>query len=252
MDTLLSQSSPFVSSPRRSYLPLALALIVSAVILGAFYYQAQSVNRKDILSVTGSTKTAVTSDQAKLSVSIARQVPLSQLASGYTAVARDLALTKALLTREGIPASGVFESPVSMNQFYDGTNTPGAETKYELRQTVTVQSNDVKRLTDISKKIPSLTSEGALVSIQSLEYYYSKLADLRVSLLSDAIKDAKARAAKIAEGTGREIGAVQSASNGVVQLLQPNSVEISDYGSYDTSSIEKEVMVTLKASFYLK
>ncbi len=252
MDTLLSQSSSFPSHGRHSSIPLALALVVGAIILGAFYYQAQSVNMKDILSVTGSTKTTVTSDQAKLSIAIARQVPLSQLATGYTAVARDLTLTKALLTREGIPASAILESPVSMNQFYDGTNTPGAETKYELRQTLTVQSSDVTKITDISKKIPSLTSEGALVSIQSLEYYYSKLADLRVSLLSDAIKDAKARAAKIAEGTGREVGAVQSASNGVVQLLPPNSVEISDYGSYDTSSIEKEVMVTLKASFYLK
>lgn len=30
------------------------------------------------------------------------------------------------------------------------------------------------------------------------------------------------------------------------------AVEISDYGSYDTSGIEKEVMVTVKASFGLK
>ena len=70
--------------------------------------------------------------------------------------------------------------------------------------------------------------------------------------MSDAIKDAKSRAEKIAEGTGRKVGSVQEASSGVVQVLTPNSIEVSDYGSYDTSSIEKEVMVTVKASFRLK
>jgi hypothetical protein len=111
---------------------------------------------------------------------------------------------------------------------------------------------DVEGITAISKKITELASKGVIVSIQSLEYYYSKLPDLRVSLLTDAVKDAKARAEKIAAGTGRSVGSVQSASSGVVQVLAPNSVDVSDYGNYDTWSIEKEIMVTVKASFRLK
>jgi hypothetical protein len=39
---------------------------------------------------------------------------------------------------------------------------------------------------------------------------------------------------------------------GVVQVTQPNSVDISDYGNYDVSTIEKEVMITVRASFSLK
>jgi len=39
---------------------------------------------------------------------------------------------------------------------------------------------------------------------------------------------------------------------GVVQVMPVNSVEISDYGTYDTGSIEKEVMVTVKALFILR
>ena len=121
-----------------------------------------------------------------------------------------------------------------------------------MNQSFTIQSDDVEQITAISKQIPELASQGVIVSIQALEYYYSKLPDLRVSLLTDAIKDAKARAEKIAEGTGRNVGAVQAASSGVVQVLSPNSVDISDYGNYDTTSIEKEIMVTVKASFRLK
>jgi hypothetical protein len=90
------------------------------------------------------------------------------------------------------------------------------------------------------------------VSVQSLEYYYSKLPELRVKLLSSAIKDAEARAKSIVESTGRKVGSIRSASSGVVQVLPVNSVEISDYGSYDTSYVDKDVMVTVKATFGLK
>ncbi len=229
---------------------ISIGLVISAIIFGSFYYLAQTSTSNNSLSVTGSAKVHVTSDQAKLVVGIVHTVPVSGLSGGYASVAKDLAATKALLTQQGIETKDIVESPVLMNQVYDSNSS--AETRYDLRQTVTLQSNDVQKLTNISKKIPSLASQGAIVSIQSLEYYYSKLPDLRVSLLGEAIKDAKARAEEIAKGTGRHVGTVRSASTGVVQVLPLNSVDISDYGTYDTSSIEKEIMVTTKATFGLK
>lgn len=230
---------------------LSLALIISATVFGSFYYSAQSVTTTDTLSVTGSTKVKVTSDKAKLTISLSRIALASTLATGYGEIAADLTATRDLLTKEKVDAATITENPVVVNRMYDYQNS-GGELKYELTQSVIVQSNDVTGITAISKKIPSLAASGAIVSVQSLEYYYSKLPDLRVSLLTAAVKDAASRAAKIAEGTGRKIGNVQSASSGVVQVLPPNSIEVSDYGSYDTSSIEKEVMVTVKASFRLQ
>ncbi|MFA5352001.1 MAG: SIMPL domain-containing protein [Candidatus Gracilibacteria bacterium] len=229
---------------------IALALIISATVFGSFYYSAQSVTTTDTLSVTGSTKVKVTSDKAKLVISLSRIALASTLATGYGEIAADLTATRDLLTKEKVDAATITENPVVVNRMYDYQNN-GGELKYELTQSVILQADDVNQITAISKKIPSLAASGAIVSVQSLEYYYSKLPDLRVSLLTDAVKDAASRAAKIAEGTGRKIGNVQSASSGVVQVLPPNSIEVSDYGSYDTSSIEKEVMVTVKASFRL-
>jgi hypothetical protein len=37
----------------------------------------------------------------------------------------------------------------------------------------------------------------------------------------------------------------------VVQVLPVNSVDVSDYGSYDTQNIEKEISVTVRAAFVL-
>jgi hypothetical protein len=120
-------------------------------------------------------------------------------------------------------------------------------------QNITVQSNDVGKISDLAKNVSSLVSgNGMLFSTSSLEFYYSKLPDVRVELLASAVADAKARAEQLAQAGGKKIGALQSASSGVVQVMAPNSVEVSDYGMYDTSSINKEVMVTVKASFEIK
>jgi hypothetical protein len=48
------------------------------------------------------------------------------------------------------------------------------------------------------------------------------------------------------------VGALRSASSGVVQVLPEGGVEISDYGTYDTQNINKEVMVTVRADFSLR
>ena len=73
-----------------------------------------------------------------------------------------------------------------------------------------------------------------------------------MALIGKAVQDAKARAESIAKSTGQSVGALKSASSGVVQVMAPNSVDISDYGSYDTSTIDKQIMVTARATFFLK
>jgi hypothetical protein len=85
-----------------------------------------------------------------------------------------------------------------------------------------------------------------------LELTYSKLAEMRVQLLSKAIKDAEERAQAIAKESGRTVGMLRKATSGVVQVLPAGGIEVSDYGSYDTQSLNKEVMVTVRADFSLQ
>ena len=127
-----------------------------------------------------------------------------------------------------------------------------APKEYTLRQNVELKSLEVEKVTELSKNIQDLIDQEILFSTQYVEYVYTKLPELRVNLLSEAIKDAKLRAEKIAESSDKKIDVIRSASIGVAQVLPVNSVEISDYGAYDTSSIEKEVMVTVKATFSMK
>jgi hypothetical protein len=227
---------------------LGLSLLASTCIASYTFYRLRSNNT---ITSTGSAKESVVSDKVKWTSSITRAVSASTISQGYAQMDSDLKAVRAFLAANNIPADSIEVSPILMNEIYE--QNPGVEKHYNLVQNITVQSDDVNGIDALSKNTtPLIVQKGVLFSTNSLEFYYSKLPDARVALLANAVKDAGARAEQIANAGGKRIGALRTASSGVVQVMSPNSVEVSDYGTYDTSSIDKEIMVTVKATFETK
>ena len=227
------------------------SLLVSSIIFAYTFYRARSVD--NALSVTGSATMEVMSDKVRWTGSFTRTVKLANLKTGYDQMAKDLAIIKEFLQISGVNESEVTVSTIFMNQDYSNVNqnVTATEREYVLNQSIEISSIDVEKITRLAKNNQDLIAKGVIFSSNPVEYYYSKLPEARVALLSDALKDAKARAEKLAEGTGSRVGSLKSAASGVVQVLSPNSIDVSDYGSYDTASITKSIMVTVKASFNL-
>ena len=203
----------------------------------------------DTVAVTGSAKVQVTSDQAKWTSQITRSVKQSELKSGYAKMAGDLALVKTYIASQGVTDAELTISPVAMNEIYQ--QDQAAEHRYNLVQTFTVQSTDVAKITTAANGVANVVNQGVIYSTNALEYYYLKLADARIQLLSQALSDAKVRATEMAKNSGRSVGVVKSVSSGVVQVQSLNSTDVSDYGSYDTSQVEKQITVSVKAVFAL-
>lgn len=227
---------------------LGICLIISASIGSFTFYKVRSP--EDTLSVTGSVREKVTSDLAKWTANFSRTIPAEDLKAGYQMMKNDQRLVLNFFEDNGFTEEDITISPVFMEQLY--MYDPNAPKENVLRQTVEIQSNDVEKITYMAKNTQKLIDQGVVFSIQSLEYYYSKLPELRIELIPDAINDAKLRAQKIAEGSGKKIGVIKSANLGVVQVLPVNSTEVSDWGTYDTSTIEKEVMIPVTVIFTLK
>lgn len=204
----------------------------------------------DQIAVSGSARQRVTSDSVKWTGSFSRIVLQAEIKNGYAQMKKDEADLTNFLKDSGVKDEEINIYPVFMNEVYK--NDQNAPREYTLNQTVEVRSSDVEKIKSLAKNIQPLIDKGVFFSTNSLEYYYTKLADMRISMLPEAIKDAKARADKIAEGSGKQIKSIKTVDMGVVQVLSPNSVDISDYGSYDTSSVDKEIMITVKAVFNLK
>ncbi len=228
---------------------MGISLIISVMIGSYVFYKIKAL--EDVLSVTGSASKEVVADQAKFSGDFSRVTNLSSLKYGYDQMARDLSFLKTFLKSQGIDEKNIIISPVLMNEIYDGNNNK-PEKEYTLRQNIEIASTDVSKMATLAQATVSLINSGVIFTTNPVQYYYSKLPDVRVSLLSDAVKDARARAEKISESTGRKVGSVKSASSGVVQVLPRNSLDVSDYGTYDTSTVDKNIMVTVRVTFSMK
>jgi len=223
------------------------------LLFGAIWSLITIKANQNQITVSGSSRQDITSDSVKWTSSFSRIIVAAGTKDGYAQMKKDENAVRKFLTDSGVKPEEINIYPVMMQQNYDykGANS-NAPTEYTLSQTVEVRSSDVNKIKDLAANIQPLIDQGVFFSTTALEYYYTKLADMRISLLPDAIKDAKARAEKIAEGSGKKIKSISNVDMGVVQVLSPNSVDISDYGSYDTSSIDKQIMITVKAVFNLQ
>lgn len=224
---------------------LGVCFIIGIGVASYTFYHVKVL--ENTMIVTGSAKERVVSDTVRWIAEFTRTVPMSDLKTGMKEMKEDEIKVVKFLKDQGIDEKDITVFPVEVEEL--GRYDPNAPKVYRLTQKVIVNSNEVQKITDIAKNVQPLVDEGVNFYTASLEYYYSKLPELRIKLISRAVEDAKKRAEVIAQSTGRKIKFIKSASVGVVQVLAPNSVEISDYGAYDTNTIEKEVMLTVKVEF---
>jgi uncharacterized protein len=228
---------------------LGLCMVASAGLVSQTLLKVKRMDANLLVSA-GSARMAVVSDSVKWRGNFSRVVAKTDLNMGHIEMRNDEAKVMMFLTDNGIKAEDVTVTPVFTGEIWKSdANLPK---EYNLIQNVEVRSVEVEKVRDLAKNAQGLINEGVFFSTDSLEYYYTKLPEARINLLPESIKDARMRADKIAEAIGKKVVSVQSVNMGVVQVLAPNSVDISDYGSYDTGSIEKDIMVTVKPTFVLQ
>ncbi len=205
----------------------------------------------DTIEVTGSSREAVVADEARWVINLEAKTGVNDQQAGFNRLDGAVSKITEYLTREGF---NEYETPTgnSYPNFTYPQYGEAIQTGYTVSRSVTVRSSDVEKLSVLANNIDPLSGTGYTVTTGALELTYSKLAEKRISLLSSAIKDAEERAKAIAHDSGRTVGAIKNASGGVVQVLPEGGIEVSDYGSYDTQSLHKEVMVTVRASFRIE
>lgn len=236
------------------FVPLGVLLAGGLIVVGLIAAgTAISIkNANNTLSVTGSATADVTADTAKWTVTAQRYAPDSGVGLATTQVADDAAKVVAYLKAAGVTDDAITLGTVHTDQDYSYSQDANAPKRYAIREDVTVSSKDPAAVQKLAQGITALANQGVLLSVSDPQYYVSTLPDIRVSLVGKAVEDAKARAEQIAESTGQSVGRLQSASTGVVQVLAPNSTDVADYGSYDTSTIDKTVSVTVRATFFVR
>lgn len=229
-------------------IPLGIGLVLAALIFGWFF--ASSRKGDDAITVTGSAKRRITSDLVVWSAGVSSQG--SQLSDAYKQLSDNIPRIKQYLLDKGIPENQMTVSSISSTTLKrrdsDGVET-NEITGYLLSQQIEVRSNDVQKISQIAREATELINQGILIESKAPQYYYTQIGDLKIEMLGEAAKDAKERASKIASSTGNSIGSVRSAKMGVLQITAADSTDVSDYGVYDTSTIDKDMTAVVNVSF---
>lgn len=229
---------------------IAFATIVSTVIFSHGLMKLMKFQR-EVISVTGSAEKKILSDYMVWKLDFSRRD--AQMTVAFNKVKEDLKVVNEYLTSKGIPAKDIVISPITTEVLYKKNEKSGKDTNeiegYKLSQEIEVRSADVQNVTSISREATELINQNIELISNAPEYFYTKLAELKIEMLREATKDAKKRAGEIASSSGNKIGVIRSAKMGVFQITPVNSYDISDWGSNDTSSLEKKVNAVVKADF---
>lgn len=230
---------------------LALGLIVSAFIVADTARDVVPV--RDKIQVKGYSEKRVTSDLGKWTGQFSSRTPV--LKGAYAGLQESRKKVDAFLNSQGFSGDAVDFAPVQtiVHFRYDpqGGMTNDIQA-YELSQRVTVTSRDVVKLNLLSRQVTDLISDGVVFMSFPPQYYYTGLESLKLELLAEATANAKERATALATAGGASVGALRSARQGVFQITPAISTEVSDYGVYDTSSIDKAVKAVVTVEFAIE
>ncbi len=228
---------------------IAMGTIFSSWMISRAMIQIKRLG-SEVIDVTGSAERLIKSDEAVWTAEFSRRAP--EMTLTYEALKADLEKVKGLLISKGIREEEIIINSVSTGVLYR-KNEKGNETNeieaYRLSQSITVQSPDVDKVTLASREATELINQGVALISNAPQYFYTGLGGLKLELLAEASGNAKKRAEQMASHTGNRIGAMRSAKTGVFQITPANSVEVSDWGVNDTSSLDKKVTAVVRLSF---
>ena len=229
----------------------SIAIVIAAWFLGEAY--VSRANPDGVISVTGSGSENFTSDLIVWEGRFSRVSP--NLEKAYNDLNTDKETVRNYLINKGIKESNIVFNSVQTseqreNQYQNGNYVGSIFQGYQLTQPVKIESSDVELVEEVSREITELLNKGVQFNSTPPRYYYTKLADLKIEMISKATEDARLRAEKIAKNSGGNLGELKNANMGVFQITGQNSGE--DYswsGAYNTADKKKTASITMRLNY---
>jgi hypothetical protein len=237
---------------------IGFSLIVCAALLAQTVVRVKSAN--GMIHVTGSARKQIQSDFIIWKGRIVSEGP--DIAAAYRSLKTSVGKTKAYLAEKGVPAKEILDTPITTHLLYAPSKQPpaypGAEVYrkavgYQLAQEVEVRSNNVGLVDSLSRKSTELISRGVVFESEPPQYLYTKLGDLKITMLAEAAKDARARADQIARNSGCRLGGVRSAKMSPLRITPAFAVTEIDYmGTNDNTTLDKEITAVVSVSYAIR
>jgi len=233
---------------------LVAGIIITAIILGSAVKNRNKTT--NVITVTGLGKKDFVSDLIVWNGSFSKKN--YDLKAAYEQLDKDRTIIRDYLLKKGVNEKEIVFSSVNLIRDFDYSyDKEGIQhstfTGYNLTQNVQIESNEVDKIENLSREVTELINMGVELYSQSPEYYYTKLAELKIEMIAAATQDARTRALEIAKNAGSDLGDLKSAGMGVFQIIAQNSSEDFSWGgTFNTYSKEKTATITMKLQYGIK
>lgn len=209
--------------------------------------------RDQTITVKGYAERPIVSDLAQWSARVTARAPVMTDAAASLEQAR--AAMQAFLQDHGFEPASVDLAPVNINILYvknDKGNATNQIEGYVLSQLLTITSSDVKKVAVAARDASGLIAQGIELEGYSPTFLYTKLDDLKLTMIGQATENARQRAEQLVSGSTSSLGPLRSASQGVFQITPAFSTEVSGSGMNDTSTIDKVIKAVVTVEYAIQ
>ncbi len=246
----MTENKGFLNAMTILGLLLAIGMASAAFILGV--QAKRAVMGQQSITVKGLAEKPIKADAAEWTINIA--VVDETQAGALQAVAKTRQVVNAFLENQGFEKEAWNVDVETISPHYEeeymNERYRQVQKGYEAYQNVRVVSTDLVKVEAANKAFLQLRAENQPVVAYPPNYLVSNLEEIKMSLISEATKNARSRATEFVKQDGVSVGVMKSASQGAFYILPVGNNNDSDnhYGGvYDKSTIDKiaRVVVTI-------
>ncbi len=225
---------------------LGLSIVLASLVFGVFFYQSRRPQQS--ISVVGTASKQYEADTVKWSLTLTERTGLDDLSGGRRRLHQALQELIVFLNERGVQSEQISIIPPNVYELYGSSGVEG----YRLEQEVYIISRDVDTIDDLALNVIPVLDRDIDIYRTRLEYFYSNLDELKKNMVADATQNARERALEMLKGADVTLGKLRTLRQGVFQITQPHSTEVSSMGIHDTSTKKKQISVTAHATFEIK
>jgi uncharacterized protein len=158
------------------------------------------------------------------------------------------------LTARGFSLQDLSVQNIQVEDRIAGYNSQGTpeESRFVLTEDILLRSTDVEKLTAASRMVSDLLKSGVVFSADAYNagpsFVFTQVNELKGDMLTEATKRAKEAAEKFATESGAKVGDIQSANQGVIEILPATEIP----NDRPEKQVTKKVRVVTTITYFLK
>lgn len=218
---------------------ISFGLIAGGYLLGDGLLRAKEADRS--VTVRGLAERDVTANLATWTISYSSTA--ADLAEAQAKVRRDTATLQSFFRELGFPAEAL--QPTGANV---ASHTENGQTKYTVRQRLSLRSNDIARSQKAVSQQFDLVGKGVFLEEGSaMAYSFTDLNRIKPEMVAEATRDARSAAEQFAKDSGTRVGGIRQATQGYF-TIEARDGEEGGWGVADTPYKKVRVVTTIDFS----